>query len=76
MRVPLSLVRGKATEEIIQTAASLCARYSDARHLNAIDVKVIDGSRVFTLRVAPAGEDLIEQFKIEKKDKKKALIRV
>ena len=72
---PIVLVRGKATEEIIRTAASLCARYSDARHLNEIDLKVIDSSRVFTLSVAPAGEDLIEQYKIEKKDKKKALIR-
>ena len=69
------LVRGKATEEIIRTAASLCARYSDARHLDEIDVKVTDDSRVFTLSVAPAGEDLIEQYKIEKKDKKKTLTR-
>jgi hypothetical protein len=73
---PVVLLRGKATEEIIQTAASLCARYSDARHLNAIDVKVNDCSRIFKLRVNPAGEDLIEQFKIEKREKKKRLIRV
>ena len=70
---PIVLVRGKATEEIIQTAASLCARYSDARHLNEIEVKVTEDSRVFTLSVAPAGEDLIEQYKIEKKDRKKSL---
>ncbi len=62
---PIVLVRGKATEEIIMTAASLCARYSDAKNLNVVDVKVIDGSRVFTLSVAPADEDLIERFKIE-----------
>ena len=72
---PVVLVQGRATEEIIRTAASLCARYSDARHLNEIDVKVTEGSRVFTLSVAPAGEDLIEQYKIEKKDRKKSLIR-
>ena len=72
---PIVLVRGIATEEIIQTAASLCARYSDARHLNDIDVKVTEGGRVSTRSVAPAGEDLIEQCKIEKKEKKRPLIR-
>ncbi|PKL52599.1 MAG: hypothetical protein CVV37_00320 [Nitrospira bacterium HGW-Nitrospira-1] len=62
---PVALVCGKATEEIIQTAASLCARYSDARHLSAVDVRVIDRSRDFKLRVTPAGEDIIERFRIE-----------
>jgi tRNA U34 2-thiouridine synthase MnmA/TrmU len=72
---PIVLVRGNTTEESLSVAASLCARYSDARHLKEIDVKVNDSSRAFTLRVAPAGEDLIEQYKIEKKDSKKKLIR-
>lgn len=73
---PIVLVRGKASETLIQTAASLCARYSDARHLNDIDVKVTEDGRVSTLSVSPAGEALIEQYKIEKKDRKKVLIRV
>ena len=73
---PVVLIRGEATEEIIQTAASLCARYSDARHLGEIDVKVIDQSRGFNLRVAPAGEGLVEQYRIEKKEKKRPFIRV
>jgi tRNA U34 2-thiouridine synthase MnmA/TrmU len=72
---PIVLLRGKATEEIVKTAASLCARYSDARHLNAVEVRVNDNNRVFTLSVTPAGEDLIEQYKIEKKASKKSLIR-
>ncbi len=72
---PIVFVRGKATDEIILTAASLCARYSDARHLTGVDVQVIDKGKVFTLRIVPAGEDIIEQHKIENKDKKKALIR-
>ena len=50
---PIVVVRGKATEEIILTAASLCARYSDARDLDEINVKVVDGSRVFSLSVSP-----------------------
>lgn len=73
---PIVFVRGNTTEEIVQTAASLCARYSDARHLSAVEVKVNDGGRVFKLSVAPAGEELIEQCKIEKKEKKNPLIRV
>jgi tRNA-uridine 2-sulfurtransferase len=70
---PVVLVQGGATEEIIRTAASLCARYSDARHLNEVDVKVTDSSRIFLLRAGPADEDLIEQYKIEKKRKEKAV---
>lgn len=73
---PIVFVRGDATEEIMQIAASLCARYSDAKHLSAVEVKVLDGSRVFNLRVVPAGDELIEQYKIEKKEKKKPLVRV
>jgi hypothetical protein len=72
---PIVLVRGNTTEESLSVAASLCARYSDARHLKEIDVKVNDSGRVFTIRVTPASEDLIEQYKIEKKDSKKKLIR-
>jgi tRNA-specific 2-thiouridylase len=73
---PLVLVRGSASQEILLTAASLCARYSDARHLHAVEVKVTDGSGMFRLRVNPAGEDIIAQYKIEKKEKKKPLVRV
>ncbi|MBS1234591.1 MAG: tRNA (5-methylaminomethyl-2-thiouridylate)-methyltransferase [Nitrospirae bacterium] len=62
---PVVLVRGEATEEIIRIAASLCARYSDAKHLHAIDVRVNDGGRNFKLCVPPAGVNRIEQYKIE-----------
>jgi tRNA-specific 2-thiouridylase len=72
---PIVLMRGNASEDSISVAASLCVRYSDARHLNSIDVKVNHSGRVFTLRAAPAGEDLIGQYKIEKKDSGKKLIR-
>ena len=73
---PVVLIRGRATEQIVLIAASLCARYSDARHLSAVSVTVNDGSRIFSLNVQPAGEDLLEQYQIEKKEKKKPLIRV
>jgi len=72
---PIVLVRGRATGEIIRIAASLCARYSDARHLDEVVVKVDDGGRIFSLHTGPAGEDLIAQYKIEKKEKKKTLSR-
>lgn len=72
---PVVLIRGKATDEIIQIASALCARYSDARHMGATAVKLNNGGNVFSLCVQPAGEDIIEQYKIEKKEKKKRLIR-
>jgi len=36
---------------------------------------VDDSSRIFTLSTGPASEDIIGQFKIEKKEKKKTLTR-
>lgn len=62
---PVVLIRGTATDESIQIAASLCARYSDAKHLNAVDVKVRNGSSILSLRACPADKNMIAQYKIE-----------
>jgi tRNA-uridine 2-sulfurtransferase len=62
---PVLLLRGKATEDIVRTAASLCARYSDGKDQHEVKVKVTDGSRVEWLNVPPAAEDLISKYKIE-----------
>jgi tRNA-uridine 2-sulfurtransferase len=62
---PVVLLRGRATENIILTAASLCARYSDGKDQQEVKIKVTDGSRVEWLNVPPAAEDLIARYKIE-----------
>ncbi len=65
---PLAMLRGRTDEQAILTAAALCGRYSDGRGLKEVDVMVGGGiSEGFTIRVVPAADCDIEEFKIEKK---------
>jgi tRNA-uridine 2-sulfurtransferase len=64
---PVTVIRGEADEEIIHTAASICARYSDARDLNVAEVSVYNGNDKYQLTVSPAKEEIIQNFKIELK---------
>jgi tRNA-specific 2-thiouridylase len=72
---PIVLVRGTAGRDEVTTAASLCARYSDARKLAEADVKVIAGKEVTMLKVVPAPDVIIEALKIEKRSHGKSLLR-
>ncbi|MBI5408325.1 MAG: hypothetical protein HZA14_03060 [Nitrospirae bacterium] len=64
---PLTVLRGKVTEEALLVAASLCARYSDAKNLPEVTVSVAaNGNRQY-LKVRPADHELIELYRIEKK---------
>ncbi|MEJ2695707.1 MAG: thiamine biosynthesis protein [Candidatus Sulfobium sp.] len=63
---PLTLMLGGDDEDLL-TAASLCARYSDARHLPEVVVRVVRAGKEFSLRVRPAEEDVISRLKIEKR---------
>jgi len=67
---PMTLIKGKRDDHSIMTAASICARYSDARHLDEADVRVSFRGEEFSLKVAPAGSNIIEELMIGKKDKK------
>lgn len=63
---PVALLRGACHETEIEIAASVCARYSDARHLSLVKVKVVDGES-FSLREVPvADERLLDSLRIEK----------
>jgi hypothetical protein len=68
---PLALVSGEITDEALKVAASLCARYSDAKNIPEIEVTVIRGINKFRLLVSPAGNELIEALRIEKVRTKK-----
>lgn len=59
-------VMADGSDEDIAAAASLCARYSDARHLPEVEVKAVKAGKEFVLSVRPSGDDIIERFKIEK----------
>lgn len=64
---PLTMLRGSTDEEAIVTAASLCARYSDGRKLDEVEVKVINGEAAGRrFMVAPATDLVVEELKIEK----------
>lgn len=66
---PLCLLKGtgaETTEDDILISASICARYSDAKHLKEVEVKVIKQGSAFYLKVKPAEEHLIESLRIER----------
>jgi predicted subunit of tRNA(5-methylaminomethyl-2-thiouridylate) methyltransferase len=67
---PLTLVSGEINQEALKVAASLCARYSDARNNFGVDVTDVNDPG-FMLRVSAAGDELIDALRIEKKGIKK-----
>lgn len=66
---PITLVTGEITEETLRTAASLCARYSDAKNLPLVEVTVFKGDSSFRLKVKPVTGNLLEDYRIERKNK-------
>jgi tRNA U34 2-thiouridine synthase MnmA/TrmU len=64
---PLVIIRGKATDEALTIAASLCARYSDAKKLPEVNVSLTVNSNSNYLKVQPASNEMIETYRIEKK---------
>lgn len=64
---PLTVILGKATDDAIAFAASLCARYSDAKKLSDVTVLVTKRDTGYNLNVQPALEEVIDQYRIEKK---------
>jgi tRNA-specific 2-thiouridylase len=64
---PITLVSGEITDDAIKVAASICARYSDAKDLYEVETIVINGDNTFRLSVSPAGNEIIEALRIELK---------
>ncbi|MGE5238957.1 MAG: hypothetical protein ACM3ON_09160, partial [Chloroflexota bacterium] len=64
---PLTVVRGRASEEAVALAAAICARYSDARGLPLIGVSVETAAGSYVLNVAPASQEVIEDRRIQPK---------
>ena len=64
---PTTLVTGEITDEAISVAASVCARYSDAKHLSEVVVTAIKEDGIFRLRVSPADNKITEALRIELK---------
>ena len=66
---PITFLSGECTEAFIPRAASICARYSDARHLAEAAVTVFNKNNSYILKVAPADESLLETYRVEKKNR-------
>ncbi len=63
---PTTLVTGWITDEAISVAASICARYSDAKNLSEVVVTAIKEDSIFRLRVSPAGNEITEDLRISR----------
>jgi tRNA U34 2-thiouridine synthase MnmA/TrmU len=70
---PTALVFGDITDEAIRVAASLCARYSDAKNLSEVEVSVIKEDERFVLKVTPANNEMIENLRIELKSERSSI---
>lgn len=67
---PMTLLTGEISDEALRSAASLCARYSDAKHLNEVDVSILHGKKQSCITVSPADTESIENQRIEKTSEK------
>lgn len=63
---PVTVVRGTADDEMIRDAASICARYSDARDAVMVVASIFKGDESLRMEIAPAREDVIEDSIIKK----------
>jgi tRNA-specific 2-thiouridylase len=63
---PMTLVTGDISGDALKIAASLCARYSDAKDLPGVDVSVFrkTGDK-YSVYVQSAGDELLKEYRIE-----------
>jgi tRNA U34 2-thiouridine synthase MnmA/TrmU len=64
---PICLLRGPADRTLLKTAASFCVRYSDAKKLSRVVVRVFNIDQPFTFEMSPAVEETVRRYRIEKK---------
>jgi len=67
---PTTLVSGTHNDEALQIAASLCARYSDAKGNSRVNARVVGRHRTYNISVSGASNEVIEILRIGgKKDR-------
>ncbi len=62
---PLTIITGSADEESLKLAASMCARYSDAKRQPDVDVSISKNGAVFRLNTSPASEHAVNDYMIK-----------
>lgn len=63
---PFALIGPDASQDDILAASSICARYSDAKHLSLVSVRVTGAEGSYSTDVSPAKDNQIEHLRIEK----------
>jgi tRNA U34 2-thiouridine synthase MnmA/TrmU len=66
---PFTVILGNTTDKAISVAAALCARYSDGKTLPEVTVLMTAAEEKTYLKSCPAGEDVIEEYRIAEKEK-------
>lgn len=72
---PITVITGSITASDIEVAARLCARYSDAKHLSEVIVRVKRKDKVsikviYDTFVSPADNDLIDTLRIQPSERR------
>jgi tRNA U34 2-thiouridine synthase MnmA/TrmU len=62
---PTVLVAGETTDEALRFAASLCARYSDAKNLSEVEVSVFKNDFNYSIKAQPAQDDILREYRVE-----------
>jgi len=60
---PLTIVCGKADEDNLKLAASICARYSDAGHAKLVEVSVSNRGHVYKINANKISDYIIERYR-------------
>jgi tRNA U34 2-thiouridine synthase MnmA/TrmU len=63
---PLTLITGEITDETLNMAAALCARYSDAKESHEVMATMIRGNVSARFMVNPADNKIVEALRIER----------
>ena len=64
---PITLVSGEITDEALRVAASICARYSDAKNLPFVDVSIFQDGLKYLIKAQPAEDNILNEHRIETK---------
>jgi tRNA U34 2-thiouridine synthase MnmA/TrmU len=62
---PITIVSGEITNEALRIAASLCARYSDAREITNVEAKVATPENSYRTKVLRANNEIVESLRID-----------
>ncbi|MGQ9569920.1 MAG: hypothetical protein ACUVUQ_03570 [Thermodesulfovibrionales bacterium] len=63
-RGPTALVVGEISNEALRIAASLCARYSDAKNISEVEVNVFKNGFSYLIRAKPAEDDFLREYRL------------